>query len=294
MQLKPTVWTHHHTHRLFHLSMGLCLTFVAGTIVTGLVSVWLSAGAVNQDVTGGPVVIEAVVPGVTPGPISGGGGPAPVPPPTPTPTPTPQPNPQPNPEPTPNPTPSPAPQPGPGGKPGTGGGSDNGQTGSPGQPGREFQVITVITDPYRIVYQGQRTLLGVTIYDPDGGRDHSQLVDYKITGPNGDLVVEASDEVHLTTSLAYNKIFFTNKAALPGEYTITTTIKRGKLVSSSTATFRIVQKQLVIIGQVQPPPTIWWEGLLLLLILLLLCAVIAYHKAARHTVEIRRIEKNIP
>lgn len=62
MQLRPQPWTHHHAHRLFHLSMGLCFGFAALVMAAGM-AVSFNAGADEI------VEITATVGGVNPGPI---------------------------------------------------------------------------------------------------------------------------------------------------------------------------------------------------------------------------------
>lgn len=80
MQTYPEQWTHHHTHRLFHISMGLCFGFIVLTIVMGMVVIWLGASA-SGDPISETVNLSALVGGINPGPITGGGGgPTPVPP----------------------------------------------------------------------------------------------------------------------------------------------------------------------------------------------------------------------
>ncbi|HEX3099745.1 MAG TPA: hypothetical protein VHQ41_02110 [Patescibacteria group bacterium] len=68
MQLKPKPWTHHHAHRLFHISMGLCFGFAALVLVAGMGTYWVTAGAVSsvsQDLD-----ITATVAGINPGPVT--------------------------------------------------------------------------------------------------------------------------------------------------------------------------------------------------------------------------------
>ncbi|QQS22958.1 hypothetical protein IPM19_00070 [bacterium] len=78
MKLKPEKWTHNHSHRLYHMSMGVCFGFISLAVVGVMATVWMNAGAEDVNIT-------ALVEGVNPGPIiGGGGGPAPVPTPNPT------------------------------------------------------------------------------------------------------------------------------------------------------------------------------------------------------------------
>jgi hypothetical protein len=69
MRLYPKQWTHHHAHRLFHISVGLCFAFVALTILAGMLVVWVGAHAQSQ---GDLLDISAVVIGINPGPITHG------------------------------------------------------------------------------------------------------------------------------------------------------------------------------------------------------------------------------
>ncbi len=81
MQVKPDQWTHHHTHRLFHISIGLCFAFAALTIIIGMITVWfnVSAGTISLS---NNLTVTATVAGISPGPIvpSPGGGTNPSPP----------------------------------------------------------------------------------------------------------------------------------------------------------------------------------------------------------------------
>lgn len=72
LKLKPEQWTHHHTHRLYHLSLGLCFGFISLVLVGGMSTALLN---VTADTTpkSENVTISALVEGVNPGPISGGG-----------------------------------------------------------------------------------------------------------------------------------------------------------------------------------------------------------------------------
>jgi len=78
MQIRPEKWSHHHAHRLFHISMGVCFAFVAVVLAIGMVAIWLQAQA-----DGSPKVeliqLTAMVGGVNPGPISSGGSVTPPP-----------------------------------------------------------------------------------------------------------------------------------------------------------------------------------------------------------------------
>lgn len=78
LKLKPDQWTHHHTHRLYHISMGVCFGFISLAVVGVMATVWVRAGAIDVSVT-------AQVNGISPGPITGGGGGGPAPAPTPNP-----------------------------------------------------------------------------------------------------------------------------------------------------------------------------------------------------------------
>jgi hypothetical protein len=69
MQPYPTQWTHHHTHRLFHISLALCFGFIVLTILAGLLAVWWGARAATDPVSEN-VNITAIVGGVNPGPIT--------------------------------------------------------------------------------------------------------------------------------------------------------------------------------------------------------------------------------
>ncbi len=66
----PKPWTHHHTHRLYHMSVGLCFAFAALAMIGTMATVWLQAEAnpVSHNVT-----ISANVAGVSPGPVDPGG-----------------------------------------------------------------------------------------------------------------------------------------------------------------------------------------------------------------------------
>lgn len=83
MKLRPEYWTHHHTHRLFHISLGICFGFIAITLVGGMTTALFNATA-DGTPKSGDITVTALVSGVNPGPISGGstGGskpPAPAP-----------------------------------------------------------------------------------------------------------------------------------------------------------------------------------------------------------------------
>lgn len=66
MQLRPQPWTHHHAHRLFHISLGLCFGLAALVMATGMVVNFRvgAAEVVDQD----DVEITATVSGINPGP----------------------------------------------------------------------------------------------------------------------------------------------------------------------------------------------------------------------------------
>ncbi len=81
MQLYPKPVTHHHVHRLYHMSVGFCFAFAALAMVGTMGTVWMNAGAEDVQVT-------ATVAGVTPGPQDPNGGSAYVPPPQQTANPT--------------------------------------------------------------------------------------------------------------------------------------------------------------------------------------------------------------
>jgi|GEM_PF-3455596 len=82
MQLAPKPWTHDHTHRLFHISLGLCFAFIAGTFSAGLVVAWMQTSASTTPVSHN-VAIRAQVGDVEPGPTeTGPNGSTPVPSPT--------------------------------------------------------------------------------------------------------------------------------------------------------------------------------------------------------------------
>ncbi len=72
MKLGHKQFSHHHVHRLFHISMGLCFAFILLTIVAGMVSVWLQAGA-DTTPKSGTMTVTAIVGGINPGPITSGG-----------------------------------------------------------------------------------------------------------------------------------------------------------------------------------------------------------------------------
>lgn len=77
MQLRPQPWTHHHVHRLYHLSLGICFGFAAFVMVAGMATFWMQAGAYELS-DSGAVSISATVAGINPGPTSSGSGPKPV------------------------------------------------------------------------------------------------------------------------------------------------------------------------------------------------------------------------
>lgn len=72
MQIKPQSWTHHHTHRLFHISLGLCFGFISLVIVGGMATALFSATA-DTSPKSGVINVGATVEGVNPGPINPGG-----------------------------------------------------------------------------------------------------------------------------------------------------------------------------------------------------------------------------
>ncbi len=81
MRTHPKQWTHHHTHRMYHLSLGVCFSFIAATLLWGSTLAWWQAQADN-------LAISAIVGGINPGPtvITGSGDshpPAPQPAPAP-------------------------------------------------------------------------------------------------------------------------------------------------------------------------------------------------------------------
>ncbi len=71
IQIRPQPWTHHHAHRLFHLSMGICFGFAALVMVAGMGAFWMNANA--DTVVDHDLLITATVGGVNPGPIDTGG-----------------------------------------------------------------------------------------------------------------------------------------------------------------------------------------------------------------------------
>lgn len=81
MKLKPEKWTHHHTHRLFHISMGLCFGFISIVLVGGMLSALFNVSADDNTPKSGVLNVSALVEGVNPGPITSGtiGGSKPAP-----------------------------------------------------------------------------------------------------------------------------------------------------------------------------------------------------------------------
>lgn len=75
MQIGHKNLSHHHVHRPYHISMGLCFAFIVLTIVAGMVTVWMQAGA-DATPKSGTMTVTAIVGGINPGPISSGGSPA--------------------------------------------------------------------------------------------------------------------------------------------------------------------------------------------------------------------------
>ncbi len=68
MKIKPEQWTHHHIHRLFHISLGLCFGMAALVMVAGMGAFWMNASAV--DVIDSDIVqLTATVAGINPGPV---------------------------------------------------------------------------------------------------------------------------------------------------------------------------------------------------------------------------------
>lgn len=73
MKLQPEQWTHHHIHRLYHLSIALCFSFVTMAVSVGLMTSQSPARADSISGTN-DVSIMASVPEISPGPIVPGGG----------------------------------------------------------------------------------------------------------------------------------------------------------------------------------------------------------------------------
>jgi len=86
MLIRPKKWTHHHTHRLYHISLGICFTFIALLVLYGILILFLSARADNP----APINLQlsGMVAEVNSGPTTvvtgGGGGPPYTPPKQPT------------------------------------------------------------------------------------------------------------------------------------------------------------------------------------------------------------------
>lgn len=72
MKIRPKKWSHHHVHRLYHISMGLCFVFIVLVIITGMVAFWLQAKADDNLPKTKIVNITAQVGGINSGPISEG------------------------------------------------------------------------------------------------------------------------------------------------------------------------------------------------------------------------------
>lgn len=72
MKFKPEQWTHHHTHRLFHISLGLCFGFISVIIVSGMAAALFTATADDNTPKSGNLIVAAQVEGVNPGPIDPG------------------------------------------------------------------------------------------------------------------------------------------------------------------------------------------------------------------------------
>lgn len=67
--VRPKPWTRHHTHRLFHISLGLVFAYIIGMLSAGLVVAWWQVSASDE------VTISARIGDVEPGPtVIGGGG----------------------------------------------------------------------------------------------------------------------------------------------------------------------------------------------------------------------------
>jgi hypothetical protein len=80
MEIQPQTWTHHHVHRLFHLSQLAAYCFIVAALVGGSLSVWQESRAETIS-SSGNVTITANVEAVNPGPSvpSGGGVVYPIP-----------------------------------------------------------------------------------------------------------------------------------------------------------------------------------------------------------------------
>jgi hypothetical protein len=80
MQYRPQPWTHHHVHRLYHLSMGICFSFVVLALIGGM-TFGMRASATDI-VVSHDLHVSATVEGINPGPIepppSNGGSKPPV------------------------------------------------------------------------------------------------------------------------------------------------------------------------------------------------------------------------
>lgn len=67
MKIKPEKWTHHHAHRLYHLSMSMCFGVAALVMATGMGTFLIDASAFDVTDTEN-LTITATVAGINPGP----------------------------------------------------------------------------------------------------------------------------------------------------------------------------------------------------------------------------------
>lgn len=65
MQARPHQWTHHHTHRLFHLSVFLSFVAIICSVIAGQLIVWVQTNAAEEVVS-----ISAVVGGINDSPAT--------------------------------------------------------------------------------------------------------------------------------------------------------------------------------------------------------------------------------
>lgn len=69
MEIRPTTWTHHHTHRLFHISQLAAFAFIIASLISGAAMV--AEQARTQEVSQTEYVrITATVPEIVPGPAA--------------------------------------------------------------------------------------------------------------------------------------------------------------------------------------------------------------------------------
>ncbi len=362
-------WTHHHAHRLFHISLGLCFAFILVTILMGLMVVWL--GHADPPPVSHDVSITATVAGITPGPIDNGGGPAPVPP-NQNPTITIVAEPQ-----------GVIPQTGgvyvfvdripafsghtsvPGGlifisiagpqvlnssaiadgqgnwywqspakldlgsyaitatvynrndfsksghvtanfavetnlqtnQPNNGNQGTPGNNGQPGKPGtgrpgtggitlppapgtsRLFGVFFKVLPEYERVLAGNKVVGQLTLVNKLSNQETNQEISYKISGPDGKVVMESQDNITYSKVANFLKTFYTAPATAPGRYTIVVTTSYNGIISTASDTFNLEQvfpaapTQREING-----PVILWGGLAGLLMLFLFLVLVAYYQ----------------